>query len=134
MNEYRFNKDAFKMWKDDLSYRLTLNPNPNGYYENKEGIKCDLRELISHELNRYFSYILNYGTLLEKEPDIKFLVKLIKFFDQIGEIQVIQKIISAPKTAWNLANKVIGVCNILYRNGLCSKECKDGEELEWEKL
>lgn len=124
---YHFNEKEYKKWRSELSDRLTLNPNPNGFYINAKGIKCDQRDVISHEFNRYCSFILNYGTMYEKEHNIKYLIKIVKAFDALGEIQIIKTIITAPDKDWNLVNRVVGLCNVLFMNNLCTKECTNNE-------
>jgi hypothetical protein len=127
-SDYSFNELFYIKWKDKLRDKLILSPNPNGFFTNSKNEKCDNRDIVSHELNKYFNYILNYGKIFEKDHDIETLKKLVKYFYLLGEIQVVRKIIIAPEEDWNRVNNTIGIYNVLYQNNLCSKCAKTNNE------
>lgn len=131
---YNFNEKEYRIWRKNLEDKIIMVPNPNGYYTNQEGIRCDQREVIVHEFNKYCSYILNRGSIFNKTHDIKDLVYLVKYFKGLGEILRIKDIITAPEENWNTVNRVIGCCNSLFSNNLCTEECKKGDEINLENL
>jgi hypothetical protein len=131
---YNFDEKEYRIWRKNLEDKIIMVPNPNGFYTNQAGVKCDQRDIIAHEFNKYCSYILNRGSIFNKTHDIKDLFYLVKYFDGLGEILEIKRIITAPDKDWNIINRVIGCCNTLYSNNLCTKECKDGQEIGMEDL